>query len=538
MRTPTPEPAAGTATTPTAAGGQQPAGAAAAAPRPLDDARTTAFKTEVRAKIDSMATFTQQVVDQVFSFGELGFQEVETSKFLVKILRENGFTVREGIAGIPTAWWATWGNGSPVISLGSDIDGIPQSSQKPGVPRHDPIVPGAPGHGEGHNSGQALNITAAIAVKRIMERERIPGTIHIWPGVAEELVATKAYFVREGMFRDVDAAIFSHVSSNMAVSWGNASGNALISAEFSFTGTPSHAAGSPWLGRSALDAVELMNIAWNYRREHLRYQQRSHYVVTDGGDQPNVVPGTASVWYYFRETDAARTQELMKIGNEIAAGAAQMTGAKLASVRILGSAWPQHFNRPIAEAMHENIRAVGAPKWSEDDQTFARAVQQGLGLGSRGLATSVALNVGLPTPESSMTGGGSDDIGDVTWTLPTVTLRFPSNIPGVPAHNWASGIAMATPVAHKGATAGAKVMAMTLLDLMLKPELVSNAKTYFATQTRDLKYFPLMRPEEKPATHLNTEIMGKYREQMRKFYYDPTRYKTYLEQLGIKYPPG
>ena len=512
--------------------------AADAANRSPDDPRTANFKKEVQTQIDSMATFTQQMVDMIFSFGELGFQEVETSRYLIKILRDNGFTVREGIAGIPTAWWASWGSGRPVISLGSDIDGIPQASQKPGVPRHDPIVPGAPGHGEGHNSGQAVNITAAIAVKKVMERERISGTIHIWPGVAEELVATKAYFVREGMFRDVDAAMFSHVSSNMAVSWGTASGNALISAEFSFTGTATHAAGSPWLGRSALDAVELMNIGWNYRREHIRFQQRSHYVVTDGGDQPNVVPGTASVWYYFRETDAPRTQELMKIGNEIAEGAAMMTGTKLASVKILGSAWPQHFNRPIAEAMHENIRAVGAPRWSSDDQAFARAVQTSMGVGSRGLATSVALTVGQPTPESQRTGGGSDDIGDVTWTLPTVTLRFPSNIPGIAAHHWASSIAMATPVAHKGATAGAKVMAMTLLDLMLKPELVTSARTYFNdVQTRETKYFPLMRAEDKPATHLNTEIMAKYREEMRKFYYDPTRYKTYMEQLGIPYPP-
>jgi aminobenzoyl-glutamate utilization protein B len=214
-----------------------------------------------------------------------------------------------------------------------------------------------------------------------------------------------------------------------------------------------------------------------------------------------------------------------------------MTGTNLAGVRILGSAWPQHFNRPIAEAMHENIRAVGAPRWSADDQVFARAVQESMGVGARGLATNVALAVGQPTPESQRTGGGSDDIGDVTWSLPTVTLRFPSNIPGIAAHHWASSIAMATPVAHKGATAGAKVMAMTLLDLMLKPELITGAKAYFETQTRDTKYFPLMRPEEKPAIHLNTEIMAKYREQMRPFYYDPSRYKTYMEQLGIVYPP-
>ena len=155
------------------------------------------------------------MVDQLFSYGELGFQEFETSKYLVDVLKKNGFKVEEGVAGIPTAFMATWGSGKPVIALGSDIDGIPQSSQKPGVAYHDPLIEGAPGHGEGHNSGQAVNITAAIVLKKIMEREKIPGTIRIWPGVAEELVGTKAYFIRAGLFKDVDVALFTHVGRNL-----------------------------------------------------------------------------------------------------------------------------------------------------------------------------------------------------------------------------------------------------------------------------------------------------------------------------------
>ena len=248
------------------------------------------------------------------------------------------------------------GIGKPIIALGSDIDGIPQASQKPGVAFHDPIIAGAPGHGEGHNSGLPVNITAAIAMKKVMERDRIPGTIRIWPGVAEELLGTKAYYVREGMFRDADAVIFSHVGSNLNVSYGSTSGNGLVSVEFSFEGSSAHSAGGPWRGRSALDAVELMNIAWNYRREHLRIQQRSHYVVTNGGDQPNVVPPTASVWYYLRETDYPGIINLWGVADSIARGAAMMTGTKLASQRVLGSAWPGHFNKPIAEAMQSQHR--------------------------------------------------------------------------------------------------------------------------------------------------------------------------------------
>jgi len=499
-------------------------------------AQQTALKQEAVRDVAARAQFTQQMVDQIFSYAELGFQETETSRYLIDLLRRNGFTVREGLAGIPTAWVATWGSGKPVISLGSDIDDIPQASQKPGVACHAPMIEGAPGHGEGHNSGQAVNITAALAVKKIMDREHLPGTLQLWPGVAEELVGTKAYFVREGLFRDVDIVIFSHVDDNLSTSWGDVSGTGLVSVVFAFPGRSANAAGAPWRGRSALDAVELMNVAWNYRREHLRLQHRSHYVITGGGDQPNVVPPTASVWYYLRELDYPHIQELFALADTIARAAAAMTGTTLAPVRILGSAWPAHFNRVIAEAMYENIKQVGLPTWSEADQRLAQALQRDIGVPDSGLAARLdTLRPALRPNER--TGGGSDDIGDVSWNVPTATLRFPSNIPRLPGHNWANAIAMATPIAHKGATAGAKVMAMTVLDFLLRPELVTQAWDYFRNiQTKDVKYQPLIRPQDRPAIELNRDVMARYRPQMRRFYYDPTKYRTYLEQLGITYP--
>jgi aminobenzoyl-glutamate utilization protein B len=501
-----------------------------------EDARTTKLKAEAVKDVESMKEFSQQMVDSIFSFAELGFQEVETHRYLVDILKKNGFTVQEGIAGIPTAFMATWGSGKPVLALGSDIDGIPQASQKPGVAYHDPMIPGAPGHGEGHNSGQAVNITAAIAVKKLMEREKLSGTIKIWPGTAEELVGTKAYFIREGFFKDVDVALFTHVGSNLNVSWGDASGTGLVSVLYSFQGQTAHSAGAPWRGRSALDAVELMNIGWNYRREHLPLEHRSHYVVVDGGDQPNVVPRTASVWYYFRQTTYTTIRQLWDIGNDIAKGAATMTGTEQLPMRVLGSAWPRHFNKTVAEVTWSNIQKVGLPEWSEADQTLAKALQKELGnANQRGLA--VKLNEQLDGPVRENRGGGSDDIGDISWNVPTVTLNYPSNIPELPGHNWANAISMATPIAHKGVTAGAKVQAMTMLDLLLKPALVDQAWDYFKNvQTKEIKYQALIRPEDKPAIHLNQEIMDKYRPEQKKFYYDPSRYKTYLEQLGIAYP--
>jgi len=500
--------------------------------------RLEQYKREVVQDVDARAPFTQQMVDQIFSFGELGFQEFETSKYLVNILKENGFTVQEGVAGIPTAWVATWGSGKPVIALGSDIDGIPQASQFPGVACHKPIVPGGPGHGEGHNSGQPVNLTAALAVKKIMERERMPGTLMLWPGVAEEQLGTKAYFVRAGMFRDVDVVLFTHVGNNLSTGWGEGGGNGLVSVMYSFEGRSAHSAGAPWRGRSALDAVELMDIGWNFRREHLRLPQRSHYVIKDGGDQPNVVPTTASVWYYFRELDYPNIMAMWAMGDSVAQGAAMMTGTRLASVQVLGSAWPQHMNKVVAQTMFENIKRVGLPTWSEADQQLARALQKELGSREQGLQTDPpdSLRGGI-MPMGQRMGGGSDDIGDISWNVPTITLSFPSNVPGLPGHNWSSAIAMATPIAHKGATAGAKAQALTVLDLVLRPELVQQAWDYFRNeQTKNTQYQPIIRPEDRPATWLNADILGRYRSEMRKHYYDPTKYTTYLEQLGVQYP--
>jgi aminobenzoyl-glutamate utilization protein B len=500
------------------------------------EARLQVLKQQAVVDIDGMTDFTQQVNDQVFSFGELGFQEVETSKYLIGVLRSHGFTVEEGVAGLPTGWVATWGSGKPVIALGTDIDGLPQTNQKPGIPRHEPLVEGAPGHGEGHNTGQALNITAALAVKRIMERERLSGTLVIWPGVAEELVSGKAFLVRAGLFKNVDVVLFSHVSSGMGVSWGSDAGNGLVSVEYTFHGQSTHSAGSPWRGRSALDAVELMDVGWNFRREHLRIQQRSHYVITDGGDQPNVVPPTASVWYYFRETDYPNIKNMWEIGNRMADAAAMMTDTTVTS-RVLGAAWPQHMNKVIAEATYANIQRVGMPPWDDADQALARAVQREMTQPERGLETKVGTLTG-PIREEDKRGGGSDDIGDVSWNVPTITLRYPANIPGASSHHWSSAIAAATPIAHKGCTTAAKVHALTMLDLLLKPGLVQQAWDYFANvQTKDTKYTPLIRPEDQPPTFLNERIMAQYRERMRKYYFDPTKYKTYLEQLGIPYPP-
>lgn len=501
----------------------------------LSAKKINALKNEASEKVQADAKRIQVMVDKVFSFAELGFQEYETSKYLTGILEENGFKIEMGIAGMPTAWTATWGSGKPLIALGSDVDCIPKASQKPGVAYHDPIVEGAPGHGEGHNAGTPLNIAAALAVKEIMEREKIPGTLMVWPGIAEELVGAKAYYTRDGYFDNVDICLFTHVGSNLGVSYGAASGTGLISVEYTFEGESAHSAGAPWRGRSAADAVELMSIGWQYQREHLEPLQRSHSIITNGGDQPNVVPQKASIWYYFREITYPNIMNLFENGNRIAEGAAKMTNTTVTH-RTLGTAWPRHFNKPVAEAMNENIKVVGLPQWSEKDQLFAKAVQKEVNAKEEYDGMPTKLDE-FKEPDKEPRSGGSDDIGDISWKVPTVTMRFPSNIPGLPGHNWANAIAMATPIAHKGVTNGAMVQAMTIIDLLTKPEIVASAKDYFDNvQQAKKQYKPMLTKDDKPAIYLNSDIMKEFRPQLEKYYYDETKYDSYLEQLGITYP--
>ncbi len=486
------------------------------------------LKTEALALVDARRVFTQRIVDSIFSFSELGFQEFDTSAYVTGLLEREGFQVTRGVAGMPTAFVATWGSGKPVIGFMADIDGLPETSQKPGVAYHAPLIEDGPGHGEGHNAGQAVNVTAALVVKSLMQKYKLPGTLRVYPGVAEELLASRTYMVEAGLFRDLDAMLSCHIASEFGTGFGP-SGSGLVSTEYTFHGRSAHAAAAPWSGRSALDAVELMDVGWNFRREHLRPEQRSHYVIVNGGDQPNVVPPIATVWYFFREWDYGRIRDLHELGTKIAQGAAMMTDTEMTE-RVLSATWPGYFNKPIAEALDANLRRVGMPEWSEADTKLAVAAQKELTVTADGLKK---------TPTNLKEGGigaGSDDIAEVSWNLPTVVLRYPGNIPRMIGHHWSSGIAMATPIAHKGATAGAKAQALTAIDLLTNPQLLAAARAYFAEQTKDVQWKSLIPPGTKPPIELNREKMERVHPQLRALRYDPAKYATYMDQLGIAYP--
>jgi aminobenzoyl-glutamate utilization protein B len=503
-------------------------------PFPVHGQDTRSLKDEVLAEVASeeLQKLSQEMVDVIYSNGELGFQEFWTADYVTGILEREGFTVERGCAGMPTCYVGSWGSGKPVVGFMGDIDGLPETSQKPGVPWEEPLIPLGPGHGEGHNSAAAVDVVAAIATKRVMERHGLEGTLKVIPGVAEELVSSRTYMVTAGLFEGMDVMLSTHISNNMTTGYG-ISGSGLVSTMFTFSGQSAHSAGSPWSGRSALDAAELMDIGWNFRREHLRLQQRSHSIIAHGGNQPNVVPSEATVWYYFRELDYPRIKGLHELGQTMAEAAAMMTGTTVEE-RVLGSAWPSNMSKPLAEAMHANILDVGLPSWDENDQAFAKAVQRMMGRDTTGLRTE--LRDSLRESSQGM-GGGSDDIAEVSWNVPTVRLRYPGNIPGTTGHHWSAGIAMATPIAHKGANYGSRVIALTALDVLTRPQLVEEAWTYYReVTTKDYTWESLIPEGTEPPIFLNAEKMDKYRPLLEPLRYDPNRFDTYLEQLGVAWP--
>lgn len=451
------------------------------------------------------------ISDAIWNYAELGMQEFKSSALLIKTLEEEGFKIERGVAGMPTCFVASWGNGKPVIGILGEFDALPMISQKPLTPFQAPLVDGAPGHGCGHNMMGTAGIAAAIAVKRSMEQNKLSGTIKFFGSPAEETVISRPYMVRAGVFKDVDAVIDNHASSDMSTSYG-INGSAVMSVVFSFKGKTSHAAGAPWAGRSALDGVELMNVASNYLREHLFYTNRLHYVITEGGEAPNVVPDKASVWYYIRNTDD-RLEEMYIRVLDCAKGAALASGTDLDSVVVLTAIHQRHSNKGMAEVIQKNIELIGMPEWSEKENAFAKLLQKEIGVKETGYPAKIKT---LNPPSDIQVGGGSSDVGEVTLIAPTATLNFPGGVPGEIGHHWTTVTSNYGTAAWKGLNAGAKVMAASALDLLTKPELLDDIKVEFAEYSKEHPYKSFLPEGAKPPLYLNKVLMDKYRDAMLK----------------------
>jgi len=447
-----------------------------------------------------------EISETIWRFAELGLQEFKSAALLVKTLEKEGFHVDTGLAGMPTCFVASYGTGQPVIGILAEFDALPTLSQKAGVPHREPLVEGAPGHGCGHNLMGSASAAAAIAVKRCMEKYNLHGTVKLFGSPAEETLISRPYMVRAGLFEGVDAVINNHAGSQFSTAYG-VTGTAVSSLIFTFTGKTAHSGASPWSGRSALDAVEIMNVATNYLREHLHLTHRMHYVILEAGEAPNVVPDRASVWYYLRNTDERLEDMYQRVVN-CAKGAALATGTELAQVRCLSAIHQSHHNRTLAELCQENIELVGMPQWTEEEQAFARALQKTLGKEEKGMPADVNK---LKDPPPVLTTGGASDHGDVTLLVPTATIRFPGEVPGATGHHWSMVACNSGSAAWKGLNAGAKAIAASAVDLLTRPEILQKAKEEFAAYSQKHPYKSFLPADAQPPLEMNKTLMEKYR---------------------------
>ena len=448
------------------------------------------------------------ITDKFWNWAEVGLQEFKTGRLFADLLEENGFEVERGVAGMPTAFVATWGSGSPVIGIMGELDALPGISQK-AVPYKEPLVEGEAGHGCGHHIYAVTALGGGLAAKAAMEGEGIPGTIKVFGCPAEETLVGKVFMVRDGVFEGVDACLGHHPSSYNGATLR--SSNAMNSVKFEFYGAASHAAGSPEQGISALDAVELMNIGVNFLREHVIQEARIHYVIEDGGHEPNVVPPYARSWYYVRAPERSMVDYIYEKILKIADGADLMAGTTH-EVTFLSGVHNGMPNRTLAELAVANMREIGAPTYTEEELTFARELSKSIPPEQKRTAlikgrlpnaldlmdVHLDTNIYDPFGEEIKGGGGSTDVADVAWNMPTIQFRAVYAIVAAPGHSWQNVASGGTSIGHKCSVFTSKVMATTALDLLTKPEALQRAKDEWKAKMKGLEYRSPLPPDLKP----------------------------------------
>src|SRR3954467_7882785 len=461
--------------------------------------------------IDRNARAIALLGDNIFYFGELGMQEFESAKLMTGLLEKAGLQVERGISGFPTGFCATYGSGHPVVAIHTEYDAVPDNSQAAGVPQQKFIVEGAPGHCEGHNVNAAVLVATALAARQAMEKFGHKGTLKVFGGPAEEQLVSRPYFVRDGWFDDVDVAFHNHIGAEFASSYGLLQ-SALISAEFTFHGETAHAGPSPWNGRDALDGVMLMDAGMAQYREHMQPSMRAHRVVTNGGDQPNVIPRTAAIWWFFRDLTAEGATGLFEQAKKIAQGAALMSNTTY-DVDVLSAVWPLRCNRTLAELVQRQIETVGMPVWTDDEEALARTLQGNAKVKVEGLRREVKRMKGEAVQRTS-----ANDAGDISWKVPMAKFYFPSNVPNINSHHWGAGVVLAHSIAHKGAVVAAKAFAAAVTDCLAKPGVIAGGKRTSKEEIGGVEYKPMLPADQKPPLELNRAIMDKFRPAMAKHY--------------------
>lgn len=440
--------------------------------------------------VDAQYDRTERVARQLWEWAEVGYQETKSSALLQSELEANGFIVQEGVAGIPTAFIAEYGSEGPVIAILGEFDALPGLSQS-ASPLREAVEGKHAAHACGHNLFGAGSLTAAIAVKQWLEETGTPGRVRFYGTPAEEGGSGKVYMTRAGLFDDVDVAIHWHADDENSAAAQTSLANR--SAKFRFRGRSAHAAGAPEQGRSALDGVEAMNMMVNMMREHTTMDARIHYVITEGGTAPNVIPDFAEAFYYVRHSDTAEVEAMWKRLEAAAKGAAMGTGTEVEWEIIHGNN-PLLVNETLAKMMDAKLRQVGGVDYTAEERAWARQLSESLGDAALPLTTAAEIR-----PYEKSLGYGSTDVGDVSWATPTVGVRTATWVPGTAAHSWQSAAASGTTIGYKGAQVAAKAMTLAAVELFTNPELRERARAEFeAARGENYEYRSLLGDRDPP----------------------------------------
>lgn len=451
----------------------------------------TIVKSQAMADIQSRYGEYKKIALQIWEYAEVGYKEVKSSALLQKTLTDNGFVVRAGVAEIPTAFVATYGSGSPVIGILAEFDALPGLSQQ-AVAEKMPVEGKAAGHGCGHHLFGTASVAAGIELKKLIAEKKLSGTIRVYGCPAEEGGSGKVYMVRAGLFDDVDLVIHWHPGSENSVTLTSALANK--SAKFRFHGLSAHAAAAPDKGRSALDGVESMDYMVNMMREHIPQETRIHYVITNGGKAPNVVPDFAEVYYYVRHPKKDEVVRIFDWVVQAAEGAAMGTQTKV-DYEVIGGTHDLLLNRALARDMQQNLLRVGGVPYTPEEVVFAKKIQATFTYTVPGVETAADVQ---PLKEVNDAGGGSTDVGDVSYAVPTVGMEAATWVPGVPAHSWQATACGGTDIGIKGMMVAAKTMVLTAIDCFNDPALVASAKAEFKKNKGDYTYKALL-GDRKPA---------------------------------------
>ncbi len=448
------------------------------------------IKNEMLRIIDQKSQLLIDVSDKIWEYAEIAVMEYESSKLLEEVLEKEGFRVEKDVADLPTAFVATFGSGSPVIGILAEYDALPGLSQD-SMPFKKVLQEEGNGHGCGHNLFGAGSLGAALAIKEVMENHSLPGTLKLYGCPAEEDVGGKLYMARAGLFDDLDACLAWHPDYETSVDVD--SGQAVDDLQIEFFGKTAHAAFDPWMGNSALDAVEMMTFGVNLLREHVKPSVRIHYVITDGGKVPNIVPEYAKIWIWVRDLDRDGVKAVVEKVKKIVEGAAIATGTSH-KINYMGSYHEMLINREGSKIMQKNLEKIGAITYTEDETMYAQKIQKEAEVEEKGMIATIEK---LKEPEKYPE-GGSTDVAEVSWITPTIHLSTTCAPHGIPWHSWAVVASSKHPIGYKGMFLAAKVLATTALDLFRSPDILREMKKEFKEKLKGYTYKSGISPDQKP----------------------------------------